>query len=99
MVEIKWLQFQILYGADCVWCHSLHNEYDDICPFLVVVLSKHRDVASPDLVEGGFGERHHEIVVFNFSAVYAVVALVTTIRVLADHFDNCDRDHKENHHN
>jgi len=45
-------------------------------------MSELRDVAPPDLVEGGFGGRHREIVVLSFSAVYAGVAMVARFRFL-----------------
>jgi len=45
-------------------------------------VSELRNVAPPGLVEGGFGGRHHEIVVLSFSVVYAGVATVTRFRVL-----------------
>jgi len=47
-------------------------------------VNKLRDIAPPDLVEGGFGRSHREVVemVLSFSAVYAAVVTVTRFSVL-----------------
>jgi hypothetical protein len=45
-------------------------------------MSEHSEITLPRLVEGGaFGGRHHEIMVFNFCAVYVFVATMTRFRV------------------
>jgi len=41
-----------------------------------------RDVAPPGLFERGFGGRYRELVTLSFSAIYAVVAMVTRFKVL-----------------
>jgi len=62
-------------------------------PFVVVVVSELTNVTPPGLVEGGgFRGRHREIVVLSFSAVYAVVAMVTWFRVLEALFEDRERD-------
>jgi hypothetical protein len=66
-----------------------------IFPFVVVVMRKLRGIAPPGLFEGGrVGGRNREIVVFSFSAVYAVVAMVTRFRVIVALFEECERDHE-----
>jgi hypothetical protein len=45
-------------------------------------VSELRNVAPPGLVEAGFGGRHHQIVVFSFSFVYAAVTMVMRFRVV-----------------
>jgi len=62
MVKIKWLQFRILSGDNCVCSRGWQNDYDVVFPFVIVGVSELMDVAPPGLVEGGFGGSHPETV-------------------------------------
>ena len=82
MVEIKRLQLRVISSDDCICSYCGYDEYHVVFLFVVVGVSDLRNVAPPGFLEGGFGGRHHEIVVVSFSVLYAVVATVTRLRVL-----------------
>jgi hypothetical protein len=84
VVEIKGLRLTIISGDDCIYSHGCQDGCHVVSPFVIVGVSKLRDVAPLSFVEGRFGGSHCEIVemVLSFSAICAAVAMATRFRVL-----------------
>jgi len=97
VVEIKWLQFRILSGDDCICSCGLQDEYHVLCPEVVVSVSEFRDIVA--LILGKVGSEdvigrlwRWLVMVFSSSAVYAPVTTVARFRVLQALFGGCEQD-------